>query len=85
MMRIVGTMLLGAVLSCGASIAAESDAEAPPCKTAEINPVTGHVFCIDPLGVAVEAPPSSTKPKCAEDSRGQWTWSPNCNLAPEGS
>ena len=52
--------------------------------TAEINPVTGHVLCIDPLGAPVEAPPDEAKPKCKQDSRGQWTWSPNCTPTPEG-
>ena len=56
----------------------------PKCVTAEINPVTGHVLCIDPLGAPVEAPPDEAKPKCKQDSRGQWTWSPNCTPAPEG-
>jgi hypothetical protein len=52
--------------------------------TAEINPVTGHVFCIDPLGAPVEAPPEEAKQSCKQDSRGQWTWSPNCEPTPEG-
>jgi hypothetical protein len=49
-MRIVGMMLLGAVLSCG----------------------------------AVEAPPDDMKPTCETQSRGQWTWAPNCDPAIEG-
>jgi hypothetical protein len=85
MMRIVGMMMLGAVLTCGASAAAESDAEALPCKTAEVNPVTGHMFCIDPLGGTVEAPPDNMKPTCETQPRGQWTWAPNCEPAIEGS
>lgn len=52
-------MLLGILFGAGASVAAETDGDraAPACKTAEVNPVTGHVMCIDPLGAAVEAPP----------------------------
>ena len=36
----------------GVTTAAEAAEEAPPpkCRKAEINPVTGHVLCIDPLG-----------------------------------
>jgi hypothetical protein len=52
------------------------------CRKAEINPVTGHVFCFDPLGAPVEPAPADIAPPCkAEQSRGQWTWAPNC--APE--
>lgn len=67
------------------SEARAGDAPKPACKTAEVNPVTGHVFCIDPLGAAVEAPPDSMKPECEEQSRGQWTWAPSCAPAPKGS
>lgn len=74
-------MLLGILFGAGASVAAETDGDraAPACKTAEVNPVTGHVMCIDPLGAAVEAPPEDIAPPCdADQSRGQWSWAPNC-------
>lgn len=43
----------------GVTTVAGAAEEAPPpeCRKAEINPVTGHVLCIDPLGAPVEAPP----------------------------
>jgi hypothetical protein len=43
-------------------------------RNAEINPVTGHVLCIDPLGAAVEAPSPEAKLPCKrpEEARGQW-------------
>jgi hypothetical protein len=57
----------------------------PKCQAAEINPVTGHVFCIRPLGAPVEAPPPEAKPPCKpEDARGQWSCGPNCTPAIEG-
>ena len=68
------------------AVAAEtSEPAAPPkCETAEINPVTGHVFCIKPLGAPVEPPPPEAKAPCKpEDARGQWSWGPNCTLEPE--
>jgi hypothetical protein len=85
MLRVMTTMLLGACLA-GPAAAAETAAPAPQakCVTAEINPVTGHVFCIDPLGAPVEAPPEEAKQSCKQDSRGQWTWAPNCTPTPEG-
>jgi hypothetical protein len=42
-------ILLG--LAGGTAIAGAADPASPPkCRKAEINPVTGHVLCIDPLG-----------------------------------
>jgi len=87
MNRFVFAVLVGSALCAGSALAAESadETNAPACKTAEINPVTGHVFCIDPLGAAVEAPPENIKPKCDAQSRGQWSWAPNCAPAPKGA
>jgi hypothetical protein len=81
--RTLVVMLLGLTFAAGAGAADE--AKAPACKHAEINPVTGHVFCIDPLGAQVEAPPESDKPKCKAQSGGQWTWAPNCTPEPKGA
>ena len=70
------------------AIAAGSAEEAPPakCLKAEINPVTGHVLCIDPLGAPVEAPPEEAKPRCKpEDARGQWSFGPACTPEIGGS
>jgi hypothetical protein len=66
------------------SDARAADEPKPACKTAEVNPVTGHVFCIDPIGAPVETPPDSMKPECEEQSRGQWTWAPSCDPAAKG-
>ena len=51
-------MALVLIAAAGQAAAEESEQAAPPkCVTAEINPVTGHVLCIEPLGAPVEAPP----------------------------
>ena len=79
------TILLGLA---GATTAAVAGEEAPPpkCRKTEINPVTGHVLCIDPLGAPVEAPPEEAKPQCKpEDARGQWSYGPACTPEPGGS
>src|SRR5262245_24265652 len=34
---------------------------APACRKAEVNPVTGHVLCIDPIGAPVEPPPAAPR------------------------
>lgn len=71
------------VLAGGIASAAPTEHPAKPtCRTAEINPVTGHVLCIDPLGAAVEPPPEAAPPcKTPDEARGQWSYGPNC--APE--
>ena len=74
------------MLMAAAGHAAETPAPAAQakCQRAEINPVTGHVFCFEPLGAEVETPPEEAKQSCNQDSRGQWTWAPNCAPMPEG-
>jgi hypothetical protein len=67
----------------GALAASEGDPAfaAATCRKAEVNPVTGHVLCIDPLGAPVEAPPASTELPCrpnANKGDGAWTWGPCC-------
>jgi hypothetical protein len=86
MRNVAVATLLGLALSAGPALAEPSaEAPKPKCETAEINPVTGHVFCIKPLGAPVEPPPSNAKPACKpEQSRGQWAWAPNCTPDPEG-
>ena len=84
-MRTMVMMALMLMAAAGQAAAENSEQAAPPkCVTAEINPVTGHVLCINPLGAPVEAPPEEAKMPCKQDSRGQWTWSPNCAPVPEG-
>ena len=77
-------VVIGAVLGIAMAAAEETQSTAK-CQVAEINPVTGHVFCIRPKGAPVAPPPSDIAPPCeAEASRGQWTWAPNCKDDKEG-
>lgn len=78
---VTAPILLG--LAGGTVTAGAADPASPPkCRKAEINPVTGHVLCIDPLGAPVEALPEEAKPRCKpEEARGQWSYGPAC--APE--
>ena len=53
-----GVLFAVVVLAGGVATAAPAEQpEAPKCLKAEVNPVTGHVLCIDPLGAAVEPRP----------------------------
>ena len=76
-----GIALLAAA---GGQAFAESAGDAGPaaaskCLKAEVNPVTGHVLCIDPIGAPVEPPPAAEIP-CKPDQRTNeaWTWGPKC-------
>jgi len=89
MMRL-GLPVCGAVLVVAALAAGEraratdagpgSTNHAQTCRKAEVNPVTGHVLCIDPLGAPVEAPPAASDVPCKADAYTDavWTWGPKC-------
>jgi len=83
---VVITMSLVVMAAFGQAAAETPEQAAPPkCQKAEINPVTGHVFCFEPLGAPVKAPPEEAKLPCKpEDARGQWSYGPNCTSVPEG-
>ena len=60
------------------------DAAAPQaaqaCLEAEVNPVTGHALCVNPLGAPVEAPPASAALPCPpqQHAAGPFTFEPRC-------
>jgi hypothetical protein len=74
MLMRIGLILVAAATMTGVSImdAHAADEAAPACKTAEVNPVTGHVFCIDPLGAEVAPPPPADPCKPDRDD-AEWT------------
>jgi hypothetical protein len=85
MLRVVVMVLIGAALAGGSTLAAEPQEQTADakCRKAEINPVTGHVLCLDPRGAPVEAPAEALRPECKpEEARGQWNWGPNCAPTP---
>jgi hypothetical protein len=86
MRTVVITMSLVLMAAAGQAAAETSEQAAQPkCLKAEINPVTGHVLCIDPLGAAVEPlAPEAASPCKPEDTRGQWSYGPACAPEPGG-
>ena len=81
---LAGLALAAAILFAGGQALAESAGDsasaAPKCLKAEVNPVTGHALCIDPIGTPVDPPPAAELPPCKPDERGNeaWTWGPKC-------
>jgi len=74
------------VALAGPAVAAgEMDPAKPECRKAEVNPVTVHVLCVEPLGASVEAPPSDAMSHCEPlKHTGAYTYAPNCKDKPSG-
>ena len=81
---LAGLALAAAILFAGGHAFAESAGDpataAPKCLEAEVNPVTGHALCLDPIGAPVDPPPAAELPPCKPDERSNeaWTWGPKC-------
>lgn len=81
------TKLIGATLFATVALTAQTMAETPSapvkCRVAEINPVTNHAHCIDPIGAPLEG--QVEKPCQGMHQTGQWTMTNGCNAAPAGT
>ena len=67
---LAGLALAAAILFDGGHAFAESAGDpataAPKCLEAEVNPVTGHALCIDPIGAPVDPPPAASFPPASQ-------------------
>ena len=84
MKTMIATMLLGVMACAGAAWAEEAEQAAQAkCQVAEVNPVTGSVMCIKPLGAPVEPPPTEASVPCKPNDRADqaWSWGPKCGEA----
>jgi hypothetical protein len=81
---VIAALLLAASMATVLAAEPQEQTADAKCRKAEINPVTGHVLCIDPRGAPVEAPAEELRPECKpEEARGQWSWGPACRPTPE--
>ncbi|HKH81790.1 MAG TPA: hypothetical protein VKA03_09335 [Methylovirgula sp.] len=78
--------LIGAALLGSAVLTAQAMAQTPTppakCRVAEVNPVTNHAHCIDPVGAPLDV--QSEKPCQGMHQTGQWTMSNGCDTTPAG-
>ncbi len=79
MKKFIGAAMLGSVL-----LAVPAAAQAPKplekCRVAEVNPVTNHVDCVDPLGAPID--PKAASPCQGMHRTGGWTMSNGCDTPP---
>ena len=76
---LAGLTLAAATIFAGGYALAEGADPAPKCLKAEVNPVTGHLLCLDPRGAPVDPPPAAELP-CKPDARTAeaWSYGPKC-------
>jgi hypothetical protein len=87
-LTIMLALALWALPQAPASAAEGQDAATQAkCLKAEVNPITGHVLCVEPLGAPVDPAPSAAENPCRENPRaeGDWSFKPTCRTAPAGS
>jgi hypothetical protein len=84
MKKLIGAALLGSAFLTVPAMA-QVPAAAPPvkCRVAEVNPVTNHAQCIDPIGAQLDSPEAS--PCRGMHQTGRWTMSNGCDPAPAGN
>ena len=85
MRRVMTPIALGLALWANQALAADpgdgaAPAAAKACLEAEVNPVTGHALCINPLGAPVEAPPTASELPCEPHPHVNeaWSYEPKC-------
>jgi hypothetical protein len=81
MLKKMGMMLVALTAGAGTVVAETSEPATPTkCQVAEVNPVTGHVTCLKPLGAPVDPLPATEAAPCkpSEHADAEWTWGPNC-------
>lgn len=60
---------------------AQASGHAQKCRVVEINPVTNHPMCVDPLGAPLDPLPAG-KPCHVKTASDSWTMSNKCEDVP---
>jgi hypothetical protein len=65
MLKTMGMMLVALTAGAGTVVGETSEPATPTkCQVAEVNPVTGHVTCLKPLGAPVDPLPATAAAPC---------------------
>jgi len=65
----LGALAVGGRVSATNAAVGAAPVAAQTCRTADLNPVTGHALCINPLGARGEAPPTASELPCKTEAR----------------
>jgi hypothetical protein len=79
MKKLIGAALLGSAIFTAQAMAQTAGPPPVKCRVAEVNPVTNHAHCIDPLGAPLDV--QAAKPCQGMHQTGQWTLSNGCGAA----
>jgi curli biogenesis system outer membrane secretion channel CsgG len=79
MKKLIGAVLLGSAIFTLPAMAQTNAAPPVKCRVAEVNPVTNHAHCIDPIGATLD--PQAASPCQGMHQTGQWTMSNGCDAA----
>jgi hypothetical protein len=80
--KLMGAALLGSALFAAHAMAQTNAAPPVKCRVAEVNPVTNHAHCIDPIGASLDDP---QKPCQGMHQTAPWTMSNGCDVSPDGA
>jgi hypothetical protein len=80
MKKLITATLLGSAVLTAQAMAQTPSTPPVKCRVAEVNPVTNHAHCIDPLGAPLAA--KTDKPCQGMQRNDQWAMSNGCNTAP---
>ena len=78
---VLSATILTALIGGAAAAGTVEKTSPPKCLKAEINPFTGRVVCINPVGAPVEEPPEDAKLRCWSEAR-QGHSGPGCAREP---
>jgi hypothetical protein len=78
MSKLISAAILASMMWIGQ--AAANSATPAKCRVAEVNPVTNHAHCIDPIGATLDV--QTEKPCQGMRQTAPWTMTNGCDTAP---
>ena len=82
MKTLLGAALFAALFFALPALAQTSAAPPVKCRVAEINPVTNHAHCIDPIGAPLDVAAEKPCQGMHHVGSGAWTMTNGCDTTP---